>query len=169
MTADPEQAARARSLLRTAIRDARATARPGDLFTSAIAADLRARIETAVQAIYRANAASFGDLDDSALRTVPLAVNDTLPWGAADVRWGAVLEALPDLPKELAYRLVGRDLVLLDVETDLVVDVLERAFFLDRPGALDPVEAPDMCAPESLPLIGGAPCLAHPELEMCWS
>jgi len=30
---------------------------------------------------------------------------------------------LPQLPKEVEYRIVGRDLILLDVGTNLVVDI----------------------------------------------
>jgi len=51
------------------------------------------------------------------------------------------------LPMELEYRVIDRDLVILDTEIDLVVDVL----------------------PNALPPVKGSPCLAHPELEMCWS
>jgi hypothetical protein len=32
--------------------------------------------------------------------------------------------ALPVLPGELAYRLVGRDFVLIDVQSNLVVDLI---------------------------------------------
>jgi hypothetical protein len=35
----------------------------------------------------------------------------------------SVLMNLPQLPKEVEYRIVGRDLVLLDVGTNLVVDI----------------------------------------------
>ena len=60
------------------------------------------------------------------------------------------LGRLPVLPLELEYRFVDRDLVLLDTEIDLVVDVLENAL-----------------PPETA--VERGPCLAHPELEMCWS
>jgi hypothetical protein len=36
------------------------------------------------------------------------------------------MKTLPDLPAELDYQLVGRDLVLLDVSLNIVVDVLEQ-------------------------------------------
>jgi hypothetical protein len=35
--------------------------------------------------------------------------------------------ALPELPDELQYRFVGRDLVLIDLHANLVVDVLREA------------------------------------------
>jgi hypothetical protein len=39
-----------------------------------------------------------------------------------------LLQALPALPQDLAYRIVGRDLVLVDVDARLVIDVLLDAF-----------------------------------------
>jgi hypothetical protein len=38
-----------------------------------------------------------------------------------------VLQALPPLPPELHYRIVGSTLVLIDVHADLIVDVLPYA------------------------------------------
>jgi hypothetical protein len=37
------------------------------------------------------------------------------------------LQELPPLPEELAYRIVGRDLVLVDSKANLVVDLLHEA------------------------------------------
>ena len=41
--------------------------------------------------------------------------------------WPALRAVLPALPDELRYRFVDRDLVLLDVHADLVVDILRDA------------------------------------------
>lgn len=41
--------------------------------------------------------------------------------------FACVIEALPPLPAELQYRIVGDDLVLIDVHASLVVDILPRA------------------------------------------
>jgi hypothetical protein len=50
-------------------------------------------------------------------------VNETLPKGIGLMMpWLA--GALPVLPEELAYRLVGRDFVLIDVQSNRVVDVI---------------------------------------------
>ena len=38
-----------------------------------------------------------------------------------------ILHVLPPLPDELQYRLVDRDLVLIDMHADLVVDILPGA------------------------------------------
>jgi hypothetical protein len=40
----------------------------------------------------------------------------------------AVLAVLPPLPEDIEYRFVGHDLILHDVRTNLVVDVLDDAF-----------------------------------------
>ena len=50
-----------------------------------------------------------------------------LPWAARWTSWAAIEETLPPLPLELTYGFVGRDLVLLDVDADMVVDILELA------------------------------------------
>jgi hypothetical protein len=39
-----------------------------------------------------------------------------------------LIRALPQLPPELQYRIVGRALVLWDHHADLIVDVLPGAF-----------------------------------------
>jgi hypothetical protein len=41
--------------------------------------------------------------------------------------WPFLLEALPHLPHELQYRMIGRDLVLVDTHADLVVDIMRNA------------------------------------------
>ena len=41
---------------------------------------------------------------------------------------GNLLKKLPELPPELEYRIVGRDLILLDVTGNVVVDVLPNIF-----------------------------------------
>lgn len=38
-----------------------------------------------------------------------------------------ILNALPELPAFLAYEFVDRNLVLVDVEADLIVDILPDA------------------------------------------
>jgi hypothetical protein len=50
------------------------------------------------------------------------------PAHAASVAPGVVAAALPDLPDELAYRLAGGHLLLVDLRTKAVVDLLPHAF-----------------------------------------
>jgi hypothetical protein len=139
--ADPEQAARARRSHRAAILAAHGTVQRGLVFTSPVAAYVRRQIQAAER--------SAG--------------------AVADV-WPAVLLALPELPNELEYRVAGRDLVLLDPEVHLVVDVLKAAFPLEWAEESEPgVDESETCAPEQPPVVGGTPCDAHSELDMCWS
>ena len=101
----------------TAIRAARPDARPGDLFTPAVQVALRTRIARALHA----NGYTFADVYD---REAPLKVNGSLPRTGAKPVLPCVLEALPRLPPELEYRIVGSDLVLIDVHAGLIVDIL---------------------------------------------
>jgi hypothetical protein len=140
--ADLEQAARARRAHRAAVLEAHGTIQPGSVFTSRVAAHFRCQIELAQR---------YAGTDVAAM-------------------WTAALLALPELPRELEYRVVGRDLVLLDPELNLTVDVLNAAFPLDwfEDGEAG-VDESETCAPEEPPLGIGSPCDAHSELEMCWS
>ena len=139
--ADPEQAERARHAHRSLIREARALADRPRVFTPFVSAYLQERIQWA-------------------LRTLP---SDHERWPLV-----YVINKLPELPIELEYRFEGRDLVLLDVEADMVVDLVQDA--LPAPASEDagPDES-EVYIPESQPLIEGSPCDAHEELEMCWS
>jgi hypothetical protein len=138
--ADPEQVARARRAHSSLIREARALAERPRIFTPFVSAYLQEQIRWAVRTF----------------------LPDGEHWLLA-----AVVDKLPELPIELEYRFEGRDLVLLDVEADMVVDVLEDALPAtgqeeSRPGV------DEMCLPEP-PLIDGSPCDTHEELETCWS
>jgi hypothetical protein len=146
LCADPEELSWQSATLAAAIRKARPTAVEGDIFTAAIAPTLRARIAAAVHAARIALAAAN---DDKRV----LEVHATIPAGRWNYSWLPILRALPDLPPELEYQLVGRHLVLVDVRANLVVDVLRYAV----PAARRPQD------------IGPAdPCDVHPELPACW-
>jgi hypothetical protein len=60
-------------------------------------------------------------------------VHDQFDWGAGSFMPACVLSVLPLLPDLLQFRMVQRDLVLVDMSADLVVDVL--------PDALPPSES----------------------------
>jgi polyphosphate kinase len=66
------------------------------------------------------------DDDDIVVVAVPRA-GDTIPWSAAPVMWPSMLAMLPELPRELEYRFLGRHLILIDVLANVVVDVLHEA------------------------------------------
>ena len=75
-----------------------------------------------------------GGVDSSA---VTLAVNGDFPWAIGTAMVPCVIEALPPLPPELQYRMVGRDLVVIDLHAGLVVDILPLALGDLTPQTLD--------------------------------
>lgn len=109
------------------IREARPHARQGtvftpqvsDLFRRLIAADLRGPDAEQVRAsLRRAAPVSPLSLRPNASYPEGLPLQSTPP---------SLLLDLPRLPQGLEYRIVGRDLVLLDVDAGLIVDYLPRA------------------------------------------
>jgi len=143
---DPEELTRQAAQLAASIRDARPLATEGTIFTPRVAVFLKVRIAHAARAA--AYLTIPVDPDD-----VPLEVHAVLPWGVGRLPSPVLVEALPALPYELEYRFVGRHLVLLDVETDLVVDVLRDAL------------QEDMTSTTTRP---DGPCDVHPDLPACW-
>lgn len=110
------------------IRALRKNAREGDIFTP----EVSAYFERSLAAAYRQNPegilANLVCLSDTDLTLQP---NDVYPatWEYNPLP-PTILLHLPRLPGELEYRIVDKDLVLLDVEADMVVDVLRNSISL---------------------------------------
>jgi hypothetical protein len=105
------------------IREARRTARRGDIFTPEIGAEFRRLIGLAMRA------PSKERIRKSLQRAEPVAlqlqVNQEYPAGVPlQSTPPTLLMNLPKLPQELDYRMAGRDLVLRDTQANLVVDLL---------------------------------------------
>lgn len=115
--------------LGAAIRVERAGARQGDLFMPALARILRVRITDALleHGFTADDVRIAGRVERVDYARVRLQVNDTFPWVLAVAMLPCVVEALPPLPPELQYRIVGDDLVLIDVHASLIVDILPHA------------------------------------------
>jgi hypothetical protein len=117
------------SALAHGIRKARSKAQAGDIFNAQVGLEFRRRIQGALQSHREFEARiSTGLQRDSPESPCAPAVN-----GAFDWRFGAMMptvisEVLPDVPWPLQYRFVCRDLVLLDVDAELIVDILPNAF-----------------------------------------
>jgi hypothetical protein len=137
VNANPETVRRAIDTMAAAVRVARADAKPGDLFNPRAQAAIRVRIAEALRTHgltpIDVRAAELAEGIDPA--GVALQVNGTFPWAIGTAMVPCILEALPPLPPELQYRLVGRDLVLIDVHAGLIVDILREA--LARDGTVD--------------------------------
>jgi hypothetical protein len=125
-TDSPEAIAKHEHALGQAIREARAGAKQGDIFTPEIAAEFRRLIGDSMLGHRAARVEkSLQHAEPVALK---LRVNDAYPAGIPlQSTPPTLLTNLPKLPKELQYRIAGRDLVLLDVDANLVVDFIPGA------------------------------------------
>jgi len=110
--------------LRAKVMEARQQARQGDIFSKDVAEQFRKTVGAVVKG-------PGGDVvrrtivEGDATKSVPLQVNKVYPdESPVHTTPPTVLMVLPELPMELAYRFVGRSLVLLDNKTNLIVDFL---------------------------------------------
>ncbi len=116
-----------RAALRAKIRQARSTARQGDIFTPLAAEEFRRVIHTVFTG---AGAAAVRDTvkDPESVKGWRLTVNGDYP---EDLPVTTVpptlLLRLPTLPPEVTYRIIGRDFVLQDKEARLVIDFIPGA------------------------------------------
>ena len=126
LNSTPDSINRAMQALAAAIRAERPDAHQGDLFTPAVAGELRTRINDALleHGFTAADLRASERQDGIDPTSVTLRVNGTFFWVLASAMFPCVIEALPPLPPELQYRIVGNDLVLVDVHASLVVDIL---------------------------------------------
>jgi len=109
------------------IREARAGAKRGDIFAPEIAEEFRHLIRRELQGPKGPNARKTMRQGDP-VKPFRLRVNDTYPETLPVTTMPpALLLKLPQLPEAVAYRIVGRDLVLQDVEARLIVDFIHNA------------------------------------------
>lgn len=119
-----EEATMVNEELRTALVAAYPEAGPGRIFTPAVGELLRKRIDHAL--LY-----GIGDGPMTGYEPLwgepPPMVNEAFPPVLGSVHWPALAQVMPVIPEELEYLFWGRDLVLVDVDTNLVIDVLRDA------------------------------------------
>ena len=109
------------------IREARPNARQGDIFTSDAREAFRHAIRRASDGSQGKNARATMK-QGNPLAPLKLRVNDVYPEKLPVTTVPpTILLVLPKLPNEVAYRIVGRDLVLLDVRANMVVDLYKEA------------------------------------------
>jgi hypothetical protein len=120
----PEMIAAHQAALARRIREARPGAKAGDIFTPAALKSFQDVIQTAMQGPRGANADATmkqgAPLTDTSL-VVNQAYPDGLPYTTVPP---TLLLVFPKLPDEVVYRVVGHDLVLLDLKANLVVDLI---------------------------------------------
>lgn len=123
----PEQIQAAETSLMAALRTSRAAAKPGDIFTPDSAQYIRTTLKR-----------EFKPEDKKEIRKVVLEketnipvtvkVNFPYPDPKEFVEMPAtLLLKLPPLPKELKYRYVGRKLLLVDTDNNMIVDYMVDA------------------------------------------
>ena len=125
----PEMIAAHQQALARKIREARPRAKPGDIFTRATREAFRHVIHSVFQDPQTGTATTHATIRQRrTIKEVHLQVNGTYPDAVAETTFpSTLLQKLPTLPDELAYRLMGRDLVLVDSKANLVVDLFHEA------------------------------------------
>jgi len=109
------------------IQEARARAKRGDIFPPKIAKEFRRLIRREFLGPKGPNARKTMRQGEP-VKPFRLRVGDTYPETLPVTTMPpALLLKLPQLPEGVAYRIVGRDLVLQDVEASLIVDFIHEA------------------------------------------
>ena len=110
------------------IADARRDAHQGDIFTHEVAERFRKTIHSEFHGPEGRSARQTIRQDDPSKVIVRLHVNDVFPEGIPlTTTPPTLLLKLPELPQELAYRFVGRDLTLIDIKARLILDLIPNA------------------------------------------
>jgi hypothetical protein len=109
------------------IAAARRDARQGDIFTPEVAVQFHTIVRKAFRGPDARNMRRTIQEGDPATLSM-LHVNDVYPEEIPRTTMPpTLLRDLPALPMELAYRIIGRALVLLDIKTDVIVDFIPDA------------------------------------------
>lgn len=126
-TADAAKLQQAEQALAARIRALRADARPGDIFTPEIRTKFRQLMYPELQGKEGRDTKALMK-EDEAPAAIPMKVNASYPQGAALPTVGPnLLAALPKLPEQLEYRIIGKHLILRDVNANLIVDFIPNA------------------------------------------
>jgi len=123
----PEQIQAAESAFVAALRNARAGAKPGNLFAPDIAQYIRTTLKREFHGSEKQEIRKVVTEKETDI-PVPLKVNYPYPDPKEFVEMPAtLLLKLPQLPKELKYRYVGRNLMLVDTDNNLIIDYMLEA------------------------------------------
>jgi hypothetical protein len=133
-TNEPELIVAHQKALARKIKAARIHAKRGDIFTPAASQAFRKAMTIEFEGPHAEHAQATMK-QGAPLKRVHLRVNqiypNSMPYTSVPP---TLLQDLPKLPEEVAYRAVSQDLVLLDAKTNLVVDFLINVI---PPGAAD--------------------------------
>jgi hypothetical protein len=122
----PEQIAAHLTAFQEIVRKARAGAKPGALFTPAIARYIRAAIRSEFKG--KELQEWRKTVMQAETKGVPLKVNFPYPEDKELLEMPpTLLLKLPKLPKQVKYRFVNRNMLLVDRENGLIVDYMRAA------------------------------------------
>lgn len=122
VTEDPVELWTAVRGLAQRIRVARAQAKQGDIFTPIITAEFRKTLVVAM------DAHTWAVVMDENPGDTETRINGTYPAREPFTTVPPnVLAVLPRLPDEIEYRLMGRDLILLDARANIIIDRIHHA------------------------------------------
>ena len=122
---DPQIRTISGALLAARIRDARASAAPGDIIPAALADVICDRLHRAFD-LTEIDAILTG-LYPAGLPSEPPRINGHYGYRVAVAPPVSILSALPPLPGVLGYRLIGRTLVVWDEDAEIVIDAVLEA------------------------------------------
>ena len=127
-TTDPARIKASQDALAMKIREARKTAKQGDIFTPEIRQLLRRLMYPEVKGPQGAETKAAITEETNEVKGVVLKVNAAYP-DSAPLMTGPpnILAALPKLPEDLEYRFVNRHMILLDTHANLIVDYVANA------------------------------------------
>ncbi|MGE0445564.1 MAG: hypothetical protein AB7P99_10070, partial [Vicinamibacterales bacterium] len=117
----------AQETLAANIRKLRPGAKAGDIFTPQIRARFRALMYPELRGEDGRDARAVLKDDAPAPGSVPMKVNAPYVADTKATTPSNLLANLPTLPEALQYRVVGRHLVLIDVDANLIVDYVPHA------------------------------------------
>jgi flagellar basal body-associated protein FliL len=124
--ATPEEIEAHKTALQDAVRGARASAKPGDIFAADVARHIRQVIKSELKPATREEVRQT--VLESEVKAVPLRVNYPYPESEELVEMPpTLLLRLPQLPKQVRYRYVGRNMLLVDRENGLIIDFMPDA------------------------------------------
>jgi hypothetical protein len=126
-TSDPAKITAAKDALAAKLQAARKEAKPGDIFTPQVRALFRRLMYPELKGEDGPETkASIAGHDGPP--AVPLKVNARYPASAPlPTVPPNLLARLPQLPEDVEYRIVGKDLILRDVDANIIVDFIPNA------------------------------------------
>jgi hypothetical protein len=127
-TNDPAKIKESQNALAALIRKERAGVKQGEIFTPEIANLFRKLLYPELKGTDGAETKKAMKDDAPPRAAIPIKVNarypDEQPLPTVPPN---VLASLPELPKDLEYRIIGNDLILRDVHANIIVDFMLKA------------------------------------------